>query len=395
MTGKRQDFLPYGKQDITDRDIEAVVRVLKGDYLTTGPAVLEFEEKLKQVTCADYALSCSSGTAALHLACLAIDLGPGDLVIVPAISFAATANAVLYTGADVIFADVDETCGLLRRSDMEGCLEGVTSEQRSRIKAVMPVNLAGQVAELSGIYELAQDQGWKVIIDSCHALGGTYEKGQQTVGNCRYGDMEIFSFHPVKTVAAGEGGAVTTNDKELGALITEFRSHGIVRDREQIKDAPWYYEMRRLGFNYRQSDIHAALGTSQISRLKSMIDKRRKLVAQYDSSLHQLFPIVSPTKRVEGSNPGWHLYQTLVDFKELGLSRAELMGKLADKNIGTQVHYIPIYDHPFYQEKYGTVFLPGAASFYEKILSLPLHTGMDIDDVEYVCEILAECTKKG
>lgn len=391
----RKSFLPYGKQYIDQDDIDAVTGVLKSDWLTTGPAVENFEKKLAGVTGAQYAVSCSSGTAALHLALLALDIGPGESVIVSAMSFAATANAVLYVGGKVIFADVDEETGLTGRQHILDICDRLTRDELKRIKAVIVVNLAGQITEIEGIGEIARANNWTFIVDSCHALGTSFDDHQghsHMVGDCTFCDMEVFSFHPVKIIAAGEGGAITTNSPDLYRKLCLLRNHGMVREQdeweEQTGDSPppWYYEVQELGFNYRLSDIHAALAASQLVKLTAFKAKRQQLVNHYDQSLAGLNPLLRPISRIDHCDAAWHLYVVLIDFDKMGLSRTDFVKALASYNIGTQVHYIPIPRHPIYQRATPGTSCPGADVYYARTLSLPLHFGMDLKDVDYVVE---------
>ena len=390
-------FLPYGRHDIDDDDVAAVTRVLRGDFLTTGPAVDAFEDKLTGITGAQYAVSCSSGTAALHLATLAIGLGPGDLAVVPTITFLATANALRYVGADVVFCDVDPDTGLMRPQDLEQAI----IKHGGAIKAVLPVHLAGQSPDMKGIGEIARKHGIVVIEDACHALGTLYAAsgGEAPVGSCRDSDMAVFSFHPVKVIAMGEGGALTTNEPALATRLREFRSHGMTRDDGAFSNIelafddegaanPWYYEMQSLGFNYRASDIHCALGLSQLNKLDSFVERRRLLASRYDALLTQLSPLVRPLRRVPGCLPAWHLYVALIDFDAAGVTRGELMERLKEKGVGTQVHYIPVHTQPYYQGLYGAKELPGATAYYARCLSLPLFAAMDEEDVERVVKAL-------
>jgi len=396
-------MLPYGRQIVEDDDVEAVARVLRGDYLTTGPATEAFEAAFAAKTSAKYALSCSSGTAALHLAAMALDLGPGDRVIVPTITFLATANTARYVGAEVTFSDVDPDSGLMRPQDLEEAL----TRAGSGTKAVFPVHLAGQPADMRGLSSVARAHGLRLVEDACHALGTTWMAGNETIvaGDTRFSDMAVFSFHPVKTIAMGEGGAVTTNDAGLARRIGDLRNHGMVRRTEDFQNAdfayqadgranPWYYEMAEPGFNYRSSDIHCALGLSQLGKLDRFVASRRDLVAAYDARLRSFDPIVRPVSKVAGAQPGWHLYIVLIDFARLGLDRAAVMRRLAADGIGTQVHYIPVHEQLYYRRRYGTTKLPGAQAYYERCLSLPLHPNMTEDDVARVCDTLAKALDK-
>ncbi|MGE0734855.1 MAG: UDP-4-amino-4,6-dideoxy-N-acetyl-beta-L-altrosamine transaminase [Alphaproteobacteria bacterium] len=389
-------FLPYGRQTIEDDDIAAVAAVLRGDWLTTGPAVEAFERALAQRTGARHAVVCNSGTAALHLAMAALDIGPGDAVIVPAITFLASANAARYVGAEVVFADVDAATGLLRAEDVAAALKRVGA---LRPRAVLPVHLGGHIADLPAIAAAAP--GLAVIEDACHALGGAYARGaaEVPVGACADSVAACFSFHPVKLIAMGEGGAVTTNDAALANRLARLRSHGMERDAGRWGDAelgftdgaanPWYYEMPELGWNYRASDINCALGLSQLSKLDRFLQRRRQLAAAYDRHLEPLAPIVRPVPRPAGQQGGWHLYGVAIDFARAGVSRAELMRRLRATGIGTQVHYIPVHRQPYYRRRYGALALPDADAYYARCLSLPLYPAMTDADAARVAAALA------
>jgi len=398
-------FLPYGRHAIDDDDIEAVSDVLRSDFLTTGPAVAAFEAAFAKRTGAGHAVACANGTAALHLAALALDLGPGDFVVVPTITFLATANAARYVGADVLFADVDPDTGLMRAEDLSRVLN---ANREKRIRAVFPVHLAGRPADPEAIAQIAVDAGISVVEDACHALGTTYEtSGEQVpVGGCAHSDMATFSFHPVKTIACGEGGMVTTNDTALSERLKSLRSHGMVRDeaelalRDQAYDPdgrpnPWYYEMPEMGLNYRLSDIHAALGASQLRKLDTFAERHRALAATYDELLAPLSPAITPVRRNAGTDPLMHLYQVLIDFPKLGVSRAELMNGLRDAGIGSQVHYIPVHSQPYYRDAYGAIDLPDADAFYQRCLSLPYFPSMSYADVARVVDALRRFTESG
>ena len=395
-------FLPYGRHSVDEDDIAAVAAVLRGDWLTTGPTVRAFEQALARRVGAADAVSCSSGTAALHLAALALGLGEGDVAVVPAITFLATANAVRFVGAEVAFADVDPETGLMGPQHVEAALAQVGG---GRARAVFPVHLAGQTADPVGLRALADRHGLAVVEDACHALGTRYRgapgDADVPVGACRHADMAVFSFHPVKTIAMGEGGAVTAADPDRAARVRRLACHGMVRDpacfvQPELAVAPdgspnpWYYEMPEIGFNYRASDIHCALALSQLNKLDRFVAERRSLADLYRRALEPLAPLVRPLGRVPGSTPGWHLCVALVDFAAAGVSRDAVMRHLREAGIGTQVHYIPVHLQPYYRRRYGTRHLPGAESYYRRTLSLPLFPGMTADDVTYVVATLAE-----
>lgn len=396
-------FLPYGRQAIDDDDIAAVAAVMRSDFLTTGPVVDDFEAALSERLGGVNVIACSSGTAALHLTTLALGLGPGDFAIVPAITFLATANAVRYTGADVIFCDVDPLTGLMTADTFAAAL---AQNKDKRIRVALPVHLAGQPADPVGIGTIAARERVAVIEDACHALGTLYTsadgKRSIPVGACGDADMATFSFHPVKTIACGEGGAITTESSELAQKLRQFRSHGMTRTAEDFQDSdmglseagtanPWYYEMPEPGFNYRLSDINAALGLSQIGKLDQFIDKRRYLVDLYDQHIANLGPNIQALGRVPNCNIGWHLYPVLIDFAAAGTTRARLMEDLRAKGIGTQVHYIPVSSQPYYRGLYGKQVFAGAEAYYARTLSLPLFSAMIEDDVARVADALGSC----
>lgn len=387
-------FLPYGRQSIDEADIAAVVEVLRSPWLTQGPVVEQFEAALAAKTGAQHAVACSNGTTALHLAAAALDLGPGDAVAVPSVTFLATANAVRYVGAEVVFADVDPDTGLMRQDDLRAAIQRATAAGL-RPRAVFPVHLAGQPTDAA---DAAAELGLDVVEDAAHALGSRHTS--VPVGGCPNGGMTTFSFHPVKTIATGEGGAVTTEDAGLAARLRSLRSHGMSRDgltrAHLAADAegrpnPWYYEMREVGYNYRLTDLQSALGLSQLERLEAFANARRALVARYDAALAPLAPVVRPLARTANADAvAWHLYVALIDFERLGRSRAEVMQALSAQGIGTQVHYIPVHTQPYYVQRYGEQTLPGAEVYYDRCLSLPLFPGLGAEGVDRVVGALAE-----
>ena len=398
-------FLPYGRQTIDEDDIAAVVAILRSDFLTSGPAIEAFESAICKKTGAKATISCSSGTAALHIAVLALGLGPGDWAIVPTITFLATANAVRYTGADVIFADVDPDNGLMTIETFQAALD---ANKDKNIRAVLPVHLSGQPISSVEFTRLAHSKGIKIIEDASHALGSSYQEQNSkkivNVGACAHADMTVFSFHPVKVIACGEGGAVTTCDPDLEKRLRLARNHGMTRNSEEFTNTnlsknsrgsnnPWYYEMTEPGYNYRLSDIHAALGLSQLGKLGKYVASRQKIVALYDQLLAGTDLNISLLKKLSGCNIAWHLYPVLIDFDRLGIERAQIMEALRKKNIGTQVHYIPVSSQPYYQALYGKQFLAGAEAYYARALSLPLFPAMLDVDVEHVVTSLNEVIK--
>jgi UDP-4-amino-4,6-dideoxy-N-acetyl-beta-L-altrosamine transaminase len=397
-------FLPYGRHVIDEDDISAVVDALKSDYLTTGPRVRAFERALEQATEARHAIACTNGTAALHLAARALNLGPGTVSIVPSVTFLATANAVRLTGGDVVFADVDPDSGLMRPQDLEDALSRCPDR---RADAVFPVHLAGQTVDQAGIFTIARHHDMRIVEDGCHALGTRVSVGDgedHAVGSCKFSDLTCFSFHPVKTIAMGEGGAVTADDPALADIIMRDRTHGMNRDPETFVHAdeafdgahlanPWYYEMEAPGLNYRIPDVLCALGISQLAKLDRFSQRRRDLVARYDGLLGNLSPHVRLLARTPNCTPAWHLYVVMIDFAALGLSRASAMRELAAAGIGTQVHYLPVHRQPYYRDLNPFVTLPGADAYYRRTLSLPLFPSMSDDDPQRVVDALAKVLK--
>ncbi|QUS42346.1 UDP-4-amino-4,6-dideoxy-N-acetyl-beta-L-altrosamine transaminase [Tardiphaga alba] len=391
----QQKFLPYGRQLIEDDDIEAVAAVLRGDYLTTGPTVAAFETALAARLDAPFAVACSSATAGLHLAAMALGLDQGDVAIVPANTFLATANAIRYVGADVVFSDVDPDTGLSTATHFEAA----TKKASGPVKVILPVHFAGQAQGPEEIRKVAERQGAKIIEDACHAIGAEYDRNgvRSKIGACLDSDMAVFSFHPVKTIAMGEGGAVTTRDAGLAEKLSRFRSHGMVRDATRFSQQDmatdtsgglntWYYEMSELGFNYRASDIHCALGLSQLRKLDRFVAHRNDLADHYDHLLAPIASVVRPLRRIAGSSPAWHLYVALFDFQAIGKSRAQVMAELQMLGVGTQVHYVPVPHQPYYRALYGNGEYPGAEAYYSRCLSLPMFASMSHDDATHVVD---------
>lgn len=389
-----EQFLPYGRQTIDDADIAAVVDVLRGDWLTTGPTVDAFEAALAASLNASNALAVSNGTAALHLALAAVGLKPGDTAIVPSITFVATANAVRLCGGEIVFSDVDPVSGLMTPETLLDAIE----RAKAPVAAILPVHLGGRMVEMRAVARIARDHGAAVIEDACHAIGGLDNDGN-AIGACAHSDAATFSFHPVKTIASGEGGAVSCRDPLVAEKIRALRSHGLTRDPsiwcdERMKEtevgpAPWYYEMPDIGLNYRLPDILCALANSQLTKLDRFVTRRQALAARYTALLEEN-PIagVTPTPTTQNPNGAWHLYQVAMDFDAIKKSRARVMTALRDLNIGTQVHYVPVHGQPYYQRRYGRHSLPGATRFYERTLSLPLFPAMQDDDPERVVDAL-------
>jgi perosamine synthetase len=374
-TPVRNTLLPYGRQSIGDDDIQAVVDVLRSNWLTTGPKVGEFEEAFAARVGAKYAVSFSSGTAALHGAAFAAGIKPGDEAITTPLTFAATANCVLYQGATPVFADVSaDTLNL----DPEKIAARITP----RTRAILPVDYAGHPADLDSILELAAREGLVVIEDACHALGAEY-RGHSTGS---VADMTVFSFHPVKHVATGEGGMVTTGRADCAEALRRFRNHGISSEaRQRQAEGQWRYEMVLLGFNYRLTDIACALGLSQLKKLEANLLRRREIAARYAAAFRSLAGVTLPAVRT-GVNPAWHLYPIRFNLEKLSANRAQVFRALRAENIGVNVHYIPVHCHPYYRDRFGYRGgeYPVAEDAYERLISLPMFHGMSDEDVDDV-----------
>ncbi|HTI87439.1 MAG TPA: UDP-4-amino-4,6-dideoxy-N-acetyl-beta-L-altrosamine transaminase [Alphaproteobacteria bacterium] len=378
-------MIPYGRQDISDDDVEAVVRTLRSDWLTQGPAVPAFEAALALYVGARHAVAVSNGTAALHLAYLALGVGPGDLVWTVPNTFVATANAALYCGAEVDFVDIDPRSYCMSVEALATKLEDAKRENRLP-KVVTPVHFAGQSCDMRAIHALGQRYGFRIVEDAAHAIGADY-LGEK-VGSCRYSDIAVFSFHPVKIVTTGEGGALTTNDPKLATVLSELRTHGITRDPERMDgeaEGGWYYEQIALGLNYRLTDLQAALGMSQMKRIDAFIARRRALAAHYDDALGNL-PLVTPWQHPDGLS-AYHLYPIWLRLAQLRRSRREVFDALRGAGIGVQVHYIPVHLQPYYR-KLG--FKPGdfpeSERYYEGAITIPLFAAMTDDEQATVVE---------
>ena len=374
-TPVRKTLLPYGKHSIDDDDVDAVVDVLRSDWMTTGPKVAEFEEAFAARVGSKYAVSFSSGTAALHGAAFAAGLGSGDEAITTPLTFAATANCVLYQGARPVFADI-------QRDSMNIDPEAIAHRICSKTRAVLPVDFAGHPADLTPILELAEKHGLLVIEDGCHALGAEY-RGRKT-GSIAH--MTVFSFHPAKHVATGEGGMVTTNNPEHAETLRRFRNHGISSDaRQRQTTGQWHYEMVMLGFNYRLTDIACALGISQLNKLDPNLARRREIATRYSGAFRQIPGVIPPSVRPDVT-PAWHLYPIRIDLTEYDADRGEIFRALRAENIGVNVHYIPVHLHPYYRDQFGykSGDYPVAEAAYEQLISLPMFHGMFDQDIEDV-----------
>jgi len=369
-------MIPYGRQDITQADIDAVVGVLRSDFLTQGPQVPLFEKRVAEHVGSHYALAVNSATSALHIACLALGLGPGDWLWTTPITFVASANCGLYCGAEVDFVDIDPRTYNLCPRALERKL--VAAQAVGRLpKLVVAVHLCGQPCDMAAIHELGQRYGFRIIEDASHAIGGKY-KGE-FIGNGHYSDITVFSFHPVKIITTAEGGMALTNDAELANKMALLRSHGITRDPDQMTntpDGPWYYQQIDLGFNYRMTELQAALGVSQMSRLDNYVARRHELAARYDTLLADL-PIVRPWQHPEGYS-GRHLYVIRLQLGLIGKTHREMFDALREQGIGVNLHYIPVHTQPYYQQMgFKAGDFPEAERYYAEAISLPMFHSMN------------------
>ena len=368
-------MIPYGKQTIDQDDIQAVVDVLKSDFLTTGPKIAEFEQTVADYVGAKYAVAISNGTSALHAACFAAGIEPGDEVITTPLTFAASANCVLYCGGTPVFADVDPKTYNIDPEDIQRKIT-------DRTKAIIAVHLAGQPCDMDAIHSIAREHGLIEIEDGAHALGSVY-KGKK-VGSMS--DMTTFSFHPVKPITTGEGGMIVTDNEDFYKKMILFRSHGITRDDSMMtrNDGPWFYQQFNLGYNYRITDIQCALGCSQMKKLDRFLARRKEIVARYNEAFADCDNIITPYQ-LSDTESGWHLY--IVQVKKC--DRRQVFENMREKGIGVNVHYIPVYMHPYYQEHgYENVHCANAEEIYSHIISLPLYPGLTSEQQDYVIDTL-------
>ena len=382
-------MIPYGRQSISEADIDAVVEVLKSDFLTQGPAVPAFEEAVASLCGAEHGVATNSATSALHIACLALGVGPGDSVWTSPLTFVASANAALYCGADVDFVDVDERTYNMCPIRLEEKLDRA-AEAGALPKVIIPVHLAGQSCDMTAIHAAASRHGVRIIEDASHAIGGGYRS--KPVGTCEFSDIAIFSFHPVKIVTTGEGGMAMTNDTGLAESMRLDRTHGITRDPAQLQHedvGPWYYEQQRLGFNYRMTDICAALGLSQLTRIEEFIARRREIAGAYDAAFADL-PVKTPWQHPETAS-AWHLYVIRIDRHRTSRSHREVFDALREAGIGANLHYIPVYRQPYYRELgFGQGHCPNAEAYYAEAISLPMYFGLSDEEQQQVIAAVAE-----
>lgn len=388
MNTSTQAFIPYGTQWITDEDISAVVEALRSPWMTQGPLVEIFEKAVADYCGARYAVAVANGTAALHIAALAAGFGPGDEVITSPITFVASANCVLYAGAQPVFADIDPATYCIDPQAVLGKLSPAT-------KGLIPVHFAGQPCDMPALHNVAKERGLMIIEDAAHAIGASYDHQGNTyrVGSCAHSDMTIFSFHPVKHITTGEGGIVTTNDETIYKKLLLLRSHGITRNPDQmtLNEGPWYYEMQDLGYNYRITDFQCALGLKQLERLDDFLDRRWQIVRAYENGFateeELILPYVAPS-----TISAFHLY--VLQFKTL--SRLDVYNRLREKNLGVNVHYIPVHLQPYYMQSFGYEKgdYPHAEDYYSRAITIPLYPRMSDEDVTYVIQAVKETIRE-
>ena len=382
-------MIPYGKQEITQQDINAVVDVLKSDFLTQGPQVPAFEDALKAHTGAEFSLAVNSATSALHIACLALGLGQGDKLWTTPVTFVASANCGLYCGAEVDFVDIDPKTYNMSISALEAKL--IQAKAANALpKVIIPVHLCGQSCDMKAIHALSKEYGFKIIEDASHAIGGRYL--EQPIGCCEYSDITVFSFHPVKIVTTAEGGAVMTNSQELADKMALYRSHGITRDADQMQNEShggWYYEQIDLGFNYRMTELQAALGVTQMTRLDDFVSARHKLATRYNQLLTEL-PITLPYQ-LEGTYSGLHLYVIRLQLDTISKTHREVFEALREQGIGVNLHYIPVHTQPYYQNMgFQIGDFPESERYYQEAISLPMFHVMTEEQQNEVVRVLSK-----
>jgi len=387
---RNKRFLPYGRQNISNIDIQQVKNVLKNDFITQGPLIEKFENKFSKYVGSKYAVACSSGTAALHLSCLALNINKKSRVITSSITFIASANCAEFVNSKLDLVDVEKNSYCICPNSLEKKLK------KKKIDLVIIVHLSGHCADLKKIYLLKKKYKFKLIEDACHGLGGKY-KGKK-IGSCEYSDISTFSFHPVKSITTGEGGMITTNDKSIYEKLKLYRSHGIIKSKKFFKNKhyaldksnsvnKWYYEMHNVGFNYRMTDIQAALGISQLKRLNKFINKRNSIANFYNKNFktNNNISLINKSKEIKHS---YHLYTLLINFKKINKTRNHIMKELNKFNIGTQVLYIPIFLHPYYKKKYNFKIknFPNSNEYYEKALSIPIFFDLKKNEQKFIVD---------
>ena len=379
--------IPYGRQNISKSDIDSVVKVLKSDFITQGPVVNKFEEEISNYTNSKYAVASNSATSSLHIACLALGINKNDIVWTSAISFVASANCALYCGAKIDFIDIDKDSFNISIHHLEKKL--IKAKQKNELpKALIAVHMCGQSCDMKRIFQLSKKYNFKIIEDASHAIGGSYMGNK--IGSCRFSEIVVFSFHPVKVITSGEGGIATTNNKDLFLKMKSLVTHGITRDSNQIEISnpePWYYEQQMLGFNYRMTDIHAALGLNQLKRLDRFVEKRNLLASRYNSLLKDL-PINVP-KISKKCKSAYHLYVIQLN-KDMSNKRNQVFRFLRKHGIGVNLHYMPIYRQPYYKRSqyFKELFLPNSEDYFNASISIPIHTLLTAQEQKYIVKMI-------
>ena len=380
-------MIPYGKQDINQKDIDAVVKVLQSDLLTQGPQVPLFEKAINDITQSQYTVAVNSATSALHIACLALGVGKGDIVWTSPITFVASANCALYCGATIDFVDIDPKTYNLSPIKLEIKLKQAKQEKKLP-KVVIPVHLAGQSCDMQKIHQLSLEYDFKIIEDAAHAIGGSYQ--DKPIGNCQYSDITVFSFHPVKIITTAEGGVATTNNSKLADTMQRLRSHGITRDKSLMTEpshGDWYYQQLDLGFNYRMSDLHAALGVTQLTRIEEFTNLRQVKAELYQQALQNL-PLKLPNQS-EDTRSAWHLYIIRLDLDKMVKTHQQVFSELREAGILVNLHYVPVYKHPYYQNLgFANKCLDNAERYYQEAISIPLYPTLTTEQQQYVINTL-------
>ena len=379
-------MIPYGRQDITEEDIEEVIKVLRSDFITQGDVVPAFEKKLAEYSKSKFSIVVNSATSALHIACKALSVGPGDLVWTSANTFAASSNCALYCGANVDFVDIDPETYNISIEALTNKLE-IAKKNKRLPQVIIPVHLCGQSCDMRSIHELSKKFGFKIIEDASHAIGGKYL--DKPIGSCDYSDITVFSFHPVKIITTGEGGAALTNDAMLANKMKVLSSHGITRDIENMNASsvpgPWYYEQISLGHNYRMTEISAALGLNQLRRIDRFVSRRHSIATYYNQKLSSL-PLRIPYQH-EDNYSSFHLYVIRLDLEDINLSYSEVYNELRDKGIGVNLHYMPVYMHPFYRNLgFKEGYCPEAEKYAKECISIPMFPGLNETEQDYVID---------
>ncbi len=375
-------IINYGKQSINKRDITAVVKTLREDYLTSGPNTISFEQNFKKKVKASYAVSCSSGTSAIHLSLMALNIQKNDVVIIPVINFIASMNMLEVLGAKIILSDVSKETGQMTPNNLEECIK---KNKLKKIKAVITMYNSGDPLNAEKFYKLKKKYNFYLMEDACHALGGKYyTKKVSFVGSCKFSDISTFSFHPIKSITTCEGGMITTNNKKLYEKMKLLKNHGILRKKSNKNNYFWNYKILLPGFNYRLSDVNCSLGNSQLKRLDQMISKRRDIAKLYNDKLKDFKTFINLPSQKSYNKTAFHLFLITFNLNKFKISRNEIIKKLFKSGIITQVHYIPVNNHPYYK-KYRSVKLPGAAEYYKSCLSLPIFPDLKKSEINYIC----------